>query len=218
MRKLIFALTLVSFFGTSKAQDRPKRFELGSTLATITIYDFRYSSPSYEFINGLFFRYSRNRFALRALASYSDKTTTHTFAAFESPYFYGGSANNKDFKFGIGTQLSIFKSSDWLYTFVDFAYHNTVSTGYRFGYLNETFSSTANGLDCFFGVGAKFKMIKNIYLSPEIGFCGSGQFVKRTTISADAYNLTTGRPEAYKDSYTRSAINPIFKLHLSVQL
>jgi hypothetical protein len=217
MRKLTFILTFIGLVKTSNGQDGTSRIEFGSTIATVNMYGLGYMPPTYEFVNGLFFRCTKKRLGLRALVSYSDKTTSYTFPTIEPPYFWGRTINNKDWKVGIGGQFSILKQRDWLYTFLDMSYRNVFSTGYEFGFSNETFSSTSNGFDCFAGIGVKLKMTKYFYLSPEIGYYSSTQLVNRTTNLADTYNLSTGQLLTHKDSYSFTDVNPVFKLHLCVK-
>lgn len=218
MKKIIFVLAFISLLKTANAQVRRSNFEFGSTLTTAKIYDPSYSRPSFEFVNGLFFRCTRNRFAIRAHLSYSNKSTMLTTSMWDSPYFWGKTVSSKDWKFGIGSQFSIFKQKDWLYAFLDISYRNVRSSGFEFGYFNETFTSTANGIDGFAGIGFNLKMLKQFYLVPEIGCYTSSQIVTKTTTSADSYNVTTGQLVSYTRSYSFREINPLVKLHLIYKL
>jgi len=217
MKRALFSLSLIFLFKISSGQDTTKRFEFGSTLVTVDMYDLGYSPPTFQYINGLFFRFTKKRFGLRLHASYSDKTTSYTSTSLEPPYFWGQTTNNKDFKLGVGGQFSILKRKEWLYSFLDISYRNIFSTGYLFGVWNKTFSATSNGFDCFAGIGFKIKIAKYFNLSPEIGYYSSSQFVRKTTTSADTYNLTTGQLVSYNDSYSITDISPVFKLHLTVK-
>jgi hypothetical protein len=217
MRKSIFILTFMILLKISSGQDATKRFEFGSTLATVDMYHLHYLPPTAEFVNGLFFRCTRKRFGLRLHLSYSDKTTSYASTSVASPYFGGSSRNEKDLKVGIGGQYAILNSKEWLYSFLDVAYRNVFSNGFYFGGVSETFSSTSNGFDCFAGIGFKIKALKYFYLSPEIGYYSSTHFVKRTTTLADTYNLSTGQLVSNKNSYTFTDINPVLKLHLTVK-
>ncbi len=217
MKKSIAILTFILLFKISSGQDTLKRFEFGSTLITADMYDLGNSPPTFQYINGLFFRFTQKRIGLRLHASYSDKTMTYTSTSYDSPYFFGQTINNKDLKLGVGGQFSILNNKDWLYSFLDISYRNVFSTGYEFGYRNETFSSTTNGFDSFVGIGFKIMAIKYFCLSPEIGCYSSSQFVQKTTTSADIYNLTTGQLASHKDSYSFTDVSPVFKLHLTIQ-
>jgi hypothetical protein len=218
MKKFIFVLAFVSLLKTASGQDRSSRFEFGSTLTTAKIYDPGYSRPSFEFVNGLFFRCTKKRLAIRAHVSYSNNTAIVAVSMWDSPYFWGKTVNNKDWKLGIGGQFSIFKQKDWLYTFLDISYRNIRSTGYEFGFNNDTFSSTSNGFDGFAGIGCSLKVIKQFYLSPEIGCYTSTQFVTKTITSADSYNVSTLQLVSYERSYSFTDINPLLKLHLTYKL
>lgn len=217
MRKLLSILTFMILFKISSGQDSTKHFEFGPTLVTVNMYDLGYSSPTFGFINGLFFRFTKNRLGLRLHASYSDNTTSYTSSTFDYPYFFGGTINNKDLKLGVGGQFSILNRREWLYSFVDISYRNVFSTGHSFGYWNETFSSTSNGWVGFAGIGLKLKIIKSFFLSPEIGYCSSTQFVKTTTTSGDTYSLSTGQLVSYKRTAAFTDFSPLVKLHLTIK-
>ena len=217
MRKLLSILTFMILFKTSSGQDTTKHYEFGLTLVTVDMVDPGYTPPTFEYVNGLFFRFTKKRFGLRLKASYSDNSTSFSKATFDSPYFFGGTINKKDLKLSVGGQFSIINHKEWLYSFVDISYRNVFSTGYNFGYRNETFSSTSNGFDGFAGIGLKLKITKYFFLSPEIGYYSSTNFVKTTTTSADIYNLSTGQLVSYKRNSTFTDINPVVKLHLTVK-
>lgn len=216
MRKLITILAFMFLVQISNGQDTIRRFEFGSTLVTInsfnTNYYFAPDRPSVEFINGVFFRYTKKRFGLRLHASYTDNSAT-----FASPIGMAdgasGDINNKDVRIGVGGQFSIIKRKEWFYTFLDLSYRNVFSTGHYyggFGGANDRFSSTANGLDCFLGLGFKIKTIKNVYLSPEFGYYISNKFVSKTTT-----DMWWGQTSKF--SYTETNINPVLKLHFTVK-
>lgn len=216
MRKLITILTFMLLFQISNGQDTVRRFEFGSTLITVNSFsDQKYFSQDrapIEYLNGLFFRYTKKRLGLRMTASYSENS--HSYASppgWSEPD--GGDATNKDFRIGIGGQFSILKKKEWLYTFLDISYRNVFSTGHYYGGLwgaNQSFASTSNGFDCFLGLGFKIKTIKNIYLSPEIGYYSSSKFVNKTTTE-----LYYGPVSKY--NYSETNLNPVLKLHLSVK-
>lgn len=205
-------------FKTSSGQDTIKRYEFGLTLVTVDMRDLGYSPPTLEYINGVFFRITKKRMGLRLKASYSDNTRSSTNVTFDTPYFFGGTIHNKDFKLGVGGQFSILNRKEWLYTFVDISYRHVFSTGYNFGYRNETFSSTSNGMDGFAGIGLKLKITNSFFISPELGYYSSTQFVKTTTTSADTYSLSTGQRVSYKRTSSFTDNNPVLKLHLTVKL
>jgi hypothetical protein len=216
MKKLITILACIFIVHISNGQDSIRRFEFGSTLVTINSFNTNYyvapDRPSVEFINGVFFRFTKKRFALRLHASYTDNSST-----FASPVGMAdgasGDINNKDLRIGVGGQFSIIKRREWLYTFLDLSYRNVFSTGHiygGFGGANDRFSSTANGLDCFLGLGFKIKTMKNVYVSPELGYYISNKFVSKTTT-----DMSWG--QSSKNNYSVIDIAPVLKLHLTVK-
>ena len=217
MKKSITILIFIFLFKISSGQDTLKRFEFGSTLITAGKYDLNYSPPTFQYINGLFFRFTKKRIGLRLHASYSDNTTSYTSNPNSSLNFFGETINNKDLKLGVGGQFSILNCKDWFYSFLDISYRNIFSTGFAFGYNDEKFTSTTNGIDSFVGIGFKIKAITNFYLSPEIGCYTSSQFVEKTTTSANIYNSTTGQLASHQDSFSFTDVNPVFKLHLTIK-
>lgn len=200
----------------SKGQDTLRRFEFGSTLVTVnsfnTNYYFAPDRPAVEFINGLFFRYTKKRLGLRLHASYTDNSTS-----FAAPIGwadgYSGDITSKDLKIGVGGQFSILKGKEWFYTFIDLSYRNVFSDGHYSGGItgaSDKFSRTSNGFDCFLGLGFKIKTIKNVCLSPEFGYYSSTKFVDQTT--APLYG-----GKSSKFNYTEINFNPAIKLHLTVK-
>ncbi len=216
MKTLIILSAFLLLFKISNAQEPVRRFEFGSTLLTVNSFNTNYyfppERPSVEYINGLFFRYTKNRFSLRAHMSYSDNST-----AFATPANWtdgsSGDIRTKDLRIGIGGQISILKEKEWFYTFLDLSYRNAFSTGHKYGGIrgaNDQFSRTANGFDSFLGLGFKIKTLKNIFLSPELGFLTSGTIANETSTSLNSGNKV-------KYNYADVNINPTLKLHLTVK-
>lgn len=215
MKKLISILTFMFLFQISNGQDTIRRFEFGSTLVTINSFNNNYyfapDRPSFELINGLFFRYTKKRLGLRLHTSYTDNSTSYATPAGWSDGS-SGDINNKDFRIGVGGQFSLLKHKEWFYTFLDLSYRNVFSTGHYYegiGGDNERFSKTANGFDCFLGLGFKIKTIKHVYLSPELGYFLSSKFVNQTT------NNYWGQTSKF--NYSEGNLNPVIKLHLTVK-
>ena len=209
MKNVITILTFILIFHISKGQDTIKHFEFGSTFITVNSFNTNYHSapdrPSIEFINGLFFRYTKKRLGLRLHASYTDNSTSYATDT------SSGDINNKDFRIGVGGQFSLLKRKEWLYTFLDLSYRNVFSTGHYVGIggANESFSKTANGFDGFLGLGFKIKTIRYVYLSPELGCLISGKFVNQTT--------TDYLEQTSKSNNIDVNLSPILKLHLTVK-
>jgi hypothetical protein len=218
MRKLASILTFVLLFQISKGQDTIKRFEFGSTLVTTNLFSndpFVPESPSFQFINGLFFRYSKNRLAFRVHTSYSDNSSSDSYQSIDWPATQSHYRNNKDFRIGVGSQFSILKNKDWLYSFLDFSYRNIYSSGHNDGSIPTKYWATVNGVDCFLGFGLKIKTLKNVYISPEMGYYSSSQFVNKTTTFT--YDYYFGEPTKYNFSYSETHFNPALKIHLTVK-
>ena len=229
MRTFIPILPFMILVKISSGQDTKGRFEFGSTILTVNssilapqIKDKSYSTydaairPPFEFINGLFFRYTKHRLALRVQTSYSDYSSSNSYTTEAWPYgSIGGDINNKDFQIGVGGQFSIIKHGSWLYTCLDIAYRHVYSTGHSYGggWFTQKFTRTSNGSDCFIGVGSKIKVFKNFNLSPEIGCNTSFQFYTTEYIATDP-NMFVNRPFKYSDSDI--ILNPVAKLHLTV--
>jgi hypothetical protein len=173
--------------------------------------------PALEFINGLFFRYTKNRLGIRMLASYADYTNTTTYNIIGYPMLHAGGYDNKrDIRVGLGIQYSLLKRRNWLYSMFDVYYRNVHSFGVNYGAFAKEYSSVSNGFDCFLGLGLKLKTWKNIYVSPELGYYSSTEFVNRHTTLKDVFHLN-GEPVQYNDSYSETNINPIFKLHVTAK-
>ncbi len=217
MKKVVTILAFMFLFQISNGQDTIRRFEFGSTLITIkSFYNSNYSAqdrPPIEFINGLFFRYTKKRLGIRAHASYSENFSSYT----AHPNCFNcesGDINNKDFRIGIGGQFSILKKKEWFYTFIDISYRNVFSTGSYSSVstnANNLFSSTANGIDSFFGLGFKAKLLKSIYVSPELCYNIFYGIINSSTTS-----LTSG--QTTKSNSLNGHLNPVAKLHLTIKL
>lgn len=215
MRKLISILTFILAFQISKGQDSIRRFEFGSTLMTINSFSNRYyfppDRPSFEFINGLFFRYTKKRLGLRFQLSYTENSASFSGSS-RDVRFQPGYINNKDFRLGGGGQFSLLKSKEWLYTFLDLTYRNVFSTGHYFSVgveAEESYSRTVNGFDCFLGLGFKIKALKHVYLSPEFSYFWSSNFINQTT------NNYYGQPSKF--NYSELNLDPVIKLHLTAK-
>lgn len=216
MKKIIIQLVLIGSCIHISAQDSlKKRFELGVTLATFNSFNHSiYHSENrlpFEFCNGLFFRYSMNRFALRAQASYYQNKY-----AFNSAGITDGtdeSGINHAFRIGIGGQYSLLKKKEWLYAFVDLNYRNINSTGTVVGGVwggTKNYTAKSNGIDTYFGLGFKLKVFKSVYLSPEL----FNNFYIGATNKAgtDANSGVITKSMMYNVS-----VNPGVRVHLTVK-
>jgi hypothetical protein len=173
--------------------------------------------PPIEFINGLFFRYTKKRFAVRVLASYSNFSSASSYTTEAWPFGpIGGDINNKDFRIGAGGQFEILKQLPWFYTCLDIAYRrvNTIGHSYGGGLFSQKFMCTSNGADCFIGLGFKIKITRNFNLSPEVGCNTSIQFINSESIATEPFMFWN---PPYKYNYSELDVIPIFKVHLTVK-
>jgi hypothetical protein len=216
MRQFKLTTTFVFFALTFFGQDSTKTFEIGSTLATINSFRnntyFARDRAQFEFINGLFFRYSKKRHAFRALISFSDN-----YSEFRSPPIWSdaesGNVHNKDLRIGVGAQYSILKKN-WLYIFTDISYRYLHSIGEYYGGITsayDKFRRKSNGADLLPGLGFRLKVYKRVYLSPEIGLNGSFKFV-------NAINTSILNGQQIKFSYFDFFVNPIARIQLTFKL
>jgi hypothetical protein len=216
MKKLVVITALLFVIQILKGQDSIRRYEFGSTLITFQSFNttclFAPNRPPYELMNGLFFRYNMKRVSLRAHSSYSEYAT-----AYASPPEWmdaiSGDVSSKDFRIGLGVQLTVLKKKEWLYTFADMSYRNVFATGHEYGGFsgaNDSYSKTSNGIDNFIGFGFKLKTCRNIFISPELGYIISGMKVNHRATS-----LTTGKTT--RTSYTNIDATTLVKLHLTAK-
>lgn len=192
------------------------KYELGITPATLNTFypnDYKNTSnvldrPAYEFVNGLFFRYTKNRWAFRVLASYSQNSASITSIQLDS---LKHDIQNRDIRIGIGGQYYFFKH--WFYAFVDATYRNVFSTGNNMGgYANvqEKFSQTANGIDSYGGLGFRITLFKVVCISPEISTLLTTKLSNTTTTDLKTWNT-------FESSNFDLNSQFVTKLHLTVK-
>jgi len=212
----ILKLTLYFLFFQTfiSAQDSLANFEFGPTLLTVnsfnTEYQFAQQRPSFEILNGLFFRYNKKQISYRGILSYVENRIDFKPGAGTADGI-SGSVNNKNLMFGAGVQRNLKKNKDWLYVFADVAYRNTFSTGINSGGIagiTYNYSSNSNALDSYFGLGFKIKIIKQLFISPELTY----NLCVRKTITKNSYPLNTNKNETYDFN-----LNSLLKIHLSVK-
>jgi len=98
-----------------------------------------------------------------------------------------------------------------LYTIIDMGYRNVFAQGHQYGGifgLNDKFTISLNGIDCFIGFGLKVKLIKRIIVSPEMGFFNALNFINKT-----AYPVF-GQAAKYK--FTEFNLQPLLKVQFCV--
>ena len=217
MKSYAFAFALVCLLNTARSQDTIRRLEFGSTLLTVNslnnAYFYAPDRPAFEFLNGVFFRYTKNRIGFRVHSGYGEYAVIYSSPP-ERADGVSGDLSSKDFRIGAGIQRSLLKRSNWMYAFLDVSYRNVFSTGHQYGGIwgvAERFSSSANGFDYFAGLGFRMKVIRNVYLSFEPGLYSSTRFVSRSTEP-----IAGGQP--VKSRYTVTDVNaPVIKVHLTVR-
>jgi hypothetical protein len=214
MKKIIVLFSLITI--SLQAQEEKRRFELGSTLLTVnslnTSYYFAPDRPSFEFVNGLLFRYNRGGMAYRAHLSYSDHATDYAMPT-HIPDASGGHVSNKDFRLGGGLQHDLLKSRDWLYALADLSYRNIYSSGTYYGGItgaDDRFWRRGNGIDALAGLGFRIKPFANVCISPELGY-----FVSATINTKEVTSNSTG--SRYADSYRETNLHPQFRLQLTAR-
>ncbi|MBA2610993.1 MAG: hypothetical protein H0U95_03415 [Bacteroidetes bacterium] len=213
MKKFVLATVLSFSFVLSNAQDSLRHFEFGATFLTANNYNrpffFQNNNVPIDFMKGLFFRYTKNRFGFRSQINYSKH--------YSSGYNQNGIGDvitvsnvNKNFDIGIGGQYSLLKKKNWLYTFVDLSYRNQFSKG--FNYLSgagiNAYTNSSTGLNTSVGLGFKIKTLNNLYLSPELGYnIFYGNLKHSNTI------VSTG--ETFNYNGIDKNFSPFLKLHFT---
>lgn len=195
---------------TVKAQDSLRRAELGSTLLTINTFNTKYhyaqSRPSFEIMNGIFYRYRIKSCSIRGLASYSENKIDYT----PPPGVIDGSSGsvqNTNVMFGVGIQTPFKKKKEWLYGFLDLCYRNTFSKGEsKGGGFSNRYTASSNGIDGYFGLGFKIKIFKQLKLSPELTY----NFNYSTCKSLNNFGNSVSRSTVQNFN-----LNSIFKIHLT---
>ena len=216
MRAYLNILAFVFLFNPLIGQEKEKHFELGPTLITInslgTIYHSFVDKPSIEYSNGLFFKYNKKRVAFRSIISYNE-----SYFKYNAPAGWidatSGESINKDFRIGLGVQYSLIKRKDVLYILTDVFYRNIYSSGYVYGGisgLNNSFSSSTDGVDGLVGFGLKLKLFEDIFILPEVGYN-----IFYGKVNYNTAHLLYGEPSKYQ--YTEANLNPVAKLHLTVR-
>jgi hypothetical protein len=176
MQALKILLLLLLFSCAATGQDNLRHFELGTTILTVNgesdLGEAR-QKPVFEFINGLFFRYTKQRLGFRALTSYTQyHQVPYGFSSFPTLIDKAGDHQHyKDLKLGIGGQFALVPKNR-LYSFVDVIYNNIYSAGRPFTECPTPdaiayTSITINGIDTHFGFRFSFPLFKHFKISPE---------------------------------------------------
>lgn len=210
MKKTFSILVFVFLLNHLCAQEK-ESIEIGATLLTLNLFasrHFQTDKPRVEYPNGLFLRYSRNRLALRALASYSEYTFSNVDLSFNTRRT---GLICKDLRLGFGVQQSFAKKAKWLYTFTDVLYRHVSSSGFSVTEnpnLISTYNMESDGIDAFLGLGSSCKIHERFYLVQEVGLN-----VRYERIILSNPN-TTITPYSYRTTYLR----PMFRVSLLFKL
>jgi hypothetical protein len=176
-KTLTLAVFLLTAGQLAQAQDQPKRaYEAGIEIVNYNPsgnghrYDNSPANNAAQWASGVFFRYTPDRFGVRLGGNFSQGTV-------QPSYDYcadclTGDITDKELQVKLGAQYAPLKKYDWLYVFTDLYYRRYSSTGDLAGglcgCLDVTQTRTSNGLGLNAGLGAKVRVIKSVYLSPEI--------------------------------------------------
>ena len=217
MRYYLTSLICVFLFQFYQGQDTLRKYEFGTTVMTLNLYNQNFrlfeDRPRQEILNGIFFRYSRNRAGIRATLSYV--TNFSSFGQSGQPYSSGaGTLMTKDFRAGCGGQFTFLKKVFNLYVLSDFAYRLVISEGNISGGvsgINDNYTATTHGVDTHFGLGFRIKLFRIIYISPEFSYNVAYGRVIRRSESVTSKNV-------YKSSYTDGNANPVIRLHFSIAI
>lgn len=196
------------------AQDSLMRFEYGSQVLNLNSLQKNYYNmpdrPGREYFNAVFFRITKRQNAFRCLAGYSEYTLMYQSPEGVSDA-WSGNKTSKDFRIAIGVQRRCLKSSELLYTIIDMGYRNVFAQGHQYGGifgLNDKFTISLNGIDCFVGFGLKVKLIKRIIVSPEMGFFNALNSINKTVYPV------FGQAAKYK--FTEFNLQPLLKVQFCV--
>lgn len=206
MNFFVNVLALIFLFQNVKGQDTIRHLEFGSTLVNLN----PNRSHPIEFVNGLFFRYTQKRLALRVQSSYARYSVHFSGPTVNCQNCARGGSNNNLFRLALGGQFFLIKNKEFIYGFCDLGFRRRVSTGGIYDNISDYhFIFSENGLDAFMGLGFKIKFLKNIYITPELA-CNfmfykenrtRTNIISKQVIESDFYHWT---------------LNPNGKLHLTM--
>jgi hypothetical protein len=197
------------------SQDSTRTMELGTTLLNIGSKTGNYAFPekgaTFQFLNGVLLKYNFNRFAVRGMVMYHTDHTTFSPPPNTADYMYT-ELISKDLKFGLGEQYTFSERKDRSYVFFDACYRKLNTQGSSSGGITgETywFKYDKKGVEASAGLGMKLKILKGLFLTPELGInCFSGkQALYRSSVNGK-----------YAPEFTNFfETTPFGKLHLVAQ-
>src|SRR5690349_2184948 len=134
MKYLVTLFILV--FSTTNAISQDSRLtteEIGIKIVSGRIlthpYDRIVNNPSLQFLDGIFYRVSKNRLAIRLAL---DLTWDERVSLRESVIFMGRTprfSRSKDIKISLGGQYNLLNEKKWIYVFTELYYRNIYSSG-----------------------------------------------------------------------------------------
>lgn len=212
MKSFIVIAVFLLFSAVLNAQKDKNTIELGSPLLTLNNSPASrfmvHEKPRVEYLNGLFFRFNKKRFAFRAILTYSQYS-------FEESYTSGNTVTNghrsKDARIGPGVQLIPFKKLKSLYFFTDVLYRYVSSEGFSATdrpNVVSTYYLDSRGIDAFAGWGITVELFKRFCLSQELALNARYQKLSYS------HNFAQFGPY----SYSVFNVNPNFRLSLLYRL
>jgi hypothetical protein len=177
MKTLILTAFLLSGAQFIQAQDQPKRaMEAGIEVVNYNPignghpYDNSAANNPAHWASGVFLRYTPNRVGVRLGGNFNRGTVKPNYDYCAD--CLEGKVTDKELQLRLGAQYAPLKKHDWLYVFTDLYYRRYTSTGDLTGgfcgCLDITETRISNGVGLNAGLGARIKVFKNVYLSPEI--------------------------------------------------
>jgi hypothetical protein len=177
LKTLTLTACLLSCTLSAYTQNQPKRaYEVGIEVVNYNPignghhYDNSPANNPAQWASGVFLRYTPKRFGVRLGGNFSRGTIKPSYDYCADCLV--GKVTDKELQIKLGAQYAPLKKVDWLYVFTDLYYRRYSSTGDLTGglcgCLDVTDTRTSNGLGLNAGLGAKIRVIKSFYLSPEI--------------------------------------------------
>ncbi len=177
MKLKISLVCLLCCFALACPAQTPKKktFEVGLDVASLPIinywlYAYIADKNIVNGISGVFVRYNTQRVCFRASANYYHANKELNIETCRD--CYSGSTLTKATNLKVGFQYQVLKSREWLYAFSDLQGNSFKSEGNRQGGFSGTtdftFEHKVNSYGLSTGLGAKLKLWKRLYLSPEL--------------------------------------------------
>jgi hypothetical protein len=182
MKYLTITLILFLILPMAYSQDnRLATSEVGLKVVSGRILTRAYHSiinrPSFQFIDGLFYRISKKHMALRLALDlpWNQRNSLYESTIFTTsrPYIL----KSRDINIAIGGQYDLLKEKKWLYVFTEVYYRNINTSGELVDNhleqivnpsLNNKFSVSNKRIGLNSGIGFKMKVLDHLFISPEL--------------------------------------------------